>query len=69
MEKVVYSTEDGDTYSIELLPGKSPEGIAKIAAGMPGLRLPDDIIELLAYARGIEYSWLDEIEFIHKHSG
>ncbi len=69
MQGKIYQDEDGDTYSITLLPGMSPEEITAVAANMPKGLLPEEIIELLSYASGLEYGWLDEIRFTDKLRG
>ncbi len=58
-----YVSEDGDEYKIELLPGLTDSEIDTIANRLPGKQIPDEIRELLRFAKGFEFFGIDEITF------
>lgn len=58
-----YESEDGDEYSVELLPGLSEEEISELKKQLPCNTLPAEIEELLRFSRGFEFLGLDEIRF------
>ncbi len=58
-----YTSEDGDEYNIELLPGLSDNEIDNLAKGLPTGEMPYDIRELLRFTKGFEFYGIDEITF------
>lgn len=58
-----YESEDGDFYKVELLPGMSDQEINNYREQLPSKNLPQDIEELLSYAKGFEFYGLEEIRF------
>ncbi|MGX1930628.1 SMI1/KNR4 family protein [Flagellimonas sp. 2504JD4-2] len=58
-----YESEDGDLYEIELLDGMSESEISAYQKSFPNQQLPEEIKELLGFARGFEFLPLEEIHF------
>jgi hypothetical protein len=58
-----YTSEDGDDYKIELLPGLTNNEIDNLAKGLPTGQIPNDIRELLRFTKGFEFYGIDEITF------
>jgi cell wall assembly regulator SMI1 len=58
-----YVSEDGDEYKIELLPSMTELEIDDLAKSFPSGRIPEDIRELLKFARGFEFNGLEEVRF------
>ncbi len=58
-----YISEDGDEYNVELKPGLTEEQIDQLTKQLPTGKLPDDILELLKFSSGFEFSGLEEITF------
>ena len=58
-----YVSEDGDEYQIELLDGLSDEDIEDLKDQLPKRYLPEEIRDLLKFAKGFEFYGLDEVTF------
>jgi hypothetical protein len=58
-----YYHEDGEAYSVALLPPMSVTEIAEFQSGMPENHLPEEVKEMLLITRGIEHPFLDEVSF------
>lgn len=58
-----YESEDGDQYKIELLDGFTDAELEEYKELLPEKHLPDEITELLKFARGFEFYSLEEVRF------
>lgn len=58
-----YTSEDGDKYSVELLPGMSEDEIKEFRGKLPNSYIPSDIEELLKFSKGFSFFGFDEILF------
>ena len=58
-----YVSEDGDSYKIGLLKGMTDGEIDNLAAGLPTGYIPNNVRELLRFARGFEFYGFEEITF------
>ena len=58
-----YESEDGDKYKVQLLDGMSDKEIEELKSKLPKNNLPNEIEELLRFARGFEFWGIDEIRF------
>ncbi|MNS91909.1 SMI1 / KNR4 family protein [compost metagenome] len=58
-----YIAEDGESYQIELLPPYTDEEIEKLKNQLPNNNLPEEIHQLLLYARGFKFGPLEKITF------
>jgi hypothetical protein len=59
----VLVNEDGIKSELKLLPPLSAEELAALPAKIP-CAIPDDIQEVLRFARGFDGTWLDAVEFV-----
>src|SRR5262245_17846478 len=57
-----FTSEDGDPFRVELLPGLSETELREFASKLP-CPLRADVRELLAFCRGLEGSALDVVDF------
>ena len=64
-----YVSEDGEEYMVELMNGLSEEEMNDFINRLPNRYLPDEIRELLHYARGFKFFGLDDITFDCLESG
>ncbi len=58
-----YESEDGDKYKVELFDGMSDNEIDEFKKKLPKNHLPEEIEELLRYAKGFDFYELGEIRF------
>ncbi len=58
-----YESEDGDEFTVELLPGLNDSEITAFKQTLPHQHLPADIEELLRFSRGFDFSAFDTIQF------
>lgn len=58
-----YESEDGEEFTVELLPGLSDQEIDEIAKQLPGETIPPHIRELFRFAKGFTFYGLDEVSF------
>lgn len=58
-----YIAENGESYQIELLPPYTDEEIEKLKNQLPNNNLPEEILQLLLYARGFKFGPLEKITF------
>jgi hypothetical protein len=66
IEKLVseeFVDDDGEVYRAELLPGLSAAEVAALTAQMPTATLPQEIHKLLLYTKGLEFGWLQQVNF------
>ncbi|MFA0964121.1 SMI1/KNR4 family protein [Roseivirga sp. BDSF3-8] len=59
----LYTSEDGDQYTIELLGGMKSKEIQNLKNSLPNQYLPPEIEELLTFSKGFIFNELDEIRF------
>lgn len=58
-----YKSEDGDDFQIELLEGLTDAEIKEFKNALPKNNLPEEIEELLRFARGFGFLFLEEARF------
>ena len=58
-----YKSEDGDSYKVVPFKGLSDSEISAFEKAMPNSYLPVEIKALLKFARGFDFSDLEEVEF------
>jgi len=58
-----YTSEDGDSYQVELLAGMTDDEISEYKKQLPSNFLPKEIEELLKFSKGFEFFGLEEVRF------